>query len=109
MLVAVLSMSSSDLVSDCVDESKKYLQHIISTCGAKLVERIAEDYGLSQDELLEKYNLKVTNGVAVERPKPSPSKPSTSFLSQSFIVLVVSSFSALYKCFSGLRLKFELW
>ena len=78
MLVAVLSMSSSDLVSDCVDESKKYLQHIISTCGAKLVERIAEDYGLSQDELLEKYNLKVTNGVAVERPKPSPSKPSTS-------------------------------
>ena len=37
----------SNVVKDCVADSQEYLNHIVATCGARLVERIAEDYGLS--------------------------------------------------------------
>ena len=43
------------MLKDCVAESQEYLHHIVATSGAKLVERIAEDYGLSQKDLLERF------------------------------------------------------
>ncbi|QDZ17499.1 guanylyl cyclase [Chloropicon primus] len=69
----------ANLIKDCVLESERYLQHIVETCGAKIVERIAEDYGLSQKDLLERYNLPTLNGNTVRKTPASPSFRSLSF------------------------------
>ncbi len=53
---------SSSVAEECVGSTQQHLQSIVSTCGAKLVERIAEDYGLSAQDLLERYNLTEANG-----------------------------------------------
>ena len=65
----------SNVVKDCVADSQEYLNHIVATCGARLVERIAEDYGLSQRDLLERYGLpSLSNGTGPALVTPSKAR-----------------------------------